>query len=323
MGNTLSSDTLPVLCTMVDVHNPKAQDMFYFCNVSSGGAATKVIGRSQTLSVEVSITTVLSFTVYECPEPVFTPETARCLGLLRVPVERLAERYSSALAVISAAATAAKFSSETNSVWQCHAMPAKLCLSVQGVSIAPAPKAAPPKAASKHSVEVAKESPLPAEPAELLPRVKYGPWRRVSTAGSIHTMFLREDEEITTTEIYIPDFFDEEFDQRYDVRWKKRELLFTPAIGLHAGKEMLFAYDEEPQHVRFRDERICWNTGGYDPDCDRFIRSCLEIVMSVSSGVQLLPKNVLLKSALVPRADHIARGLSWPMEPWLGHLQHL
>ena len=26
MGNTLSSDTLPVLCTMVDVHNPKAQD---------------------------------------------------------------------------------------------------------------------------------------------------------------------------------------------------------------------------------------------------------------------------------------------------------
>ena len=127
-------------------------------------------------------------------------------------------------------------------------------------------------------------------------------------------MFLREDEEITTTEIYIPDFFDEEFDQRYDVRWKKRELLFTPAIGLHAGKEMLFAYDEEPQHVRFRDERICWNTGGYDPDCDRFIRSCLEIVMSVSSGVQLLPKNALLKSALVPRADHIARGLSWPMD---------
>ncbi|CAE7565399.1 ANKRD50, partial [Symbiodinium natans] len=73
------------------------EDMFYFCNVSSGGAATKVIGRSQTLSVEVGITTVLSFTVYECPEPVFTPETARCLGLLRVPVERLAERYSSGI----------------------------------------------------------------------------------------------------------------------------------------------------------------------------------------------------------------------------------
>ncbi len=204
-----------------------------------------------------------------------------------------------------------------------------------------------------------------------------------------------------------------------EVRWKKRELLCTPAIGLYAGKEMLFAYDEEPQHVpwmqwtsiwileilwdglqhavkvcawnkwlnmvvyagsevgdsiawhilnqngtasivceimsaqvRFRDERICWNTGGYNPDCDRFIRSCLQIVMSMSSGVQSLPKNVLrlgrkfrikilwawipipagckclvyqlrLKSALVPRADHIARGLSWPMEPWPGHLQHL
>lgn len=95
MGNTLATDTIPVLVTMVDVHNPKAQDQFYFCNVSSGGASTKVIGRSQTLSVEVGITTVLSMTIYECPEPVFTPETARCLGVLRVPIERLAERYSS------------------------------------------------------------------------------------------------------------------------------------------------------------------------------------------------------------------------------------
>lgn len=34
--------------------------MFYFCNVGSGGAATKVIGRSQTLSVEVGITTARS-----------------------------------------------------------------------------------------------------------------------------------------------------------------------------------------------------------------------------------------------------------------------
>eukprot|EP00929_Paragymnodinium_shiwhaense_P016483 TRINITY_DN124875_c0_g1_i1.p1 TRINITY_DN124875_c0_g1~~TRINITY_DN124875_c0_g1_i1.p1 ORF type:complete len:299 (-),score=62.19 TRINITY_DN124875_c0_g1_i1:72-968(-) len=97
MGNTLATDTIPVLVTMVDVHNPKAQDMFYFCNVSSGGASTKVIGRSQTLSVEVGITTVLTMTVYECPEPVFTPETARCLGILRIPIERLAERYSSGI----------------------------------------------------------------------------------------------------------------------------------------------------------------------------------------------------------------------------------
>mmetsp|Transcript_47008 Transcript_47008/g.102295 ORF Transcript_47008/g.102295 Transcript_47008/m.102295 type:complete len:295 (-) Transcript_47008:172-1056(-) len=97
MGNTLATDTIPVLTTMVDVHNPKSQDQFYFCNVSSGGASTKVIGRSQTLSVEVGITTVLTMTVYECPEPVFTPETARCLGILRIPIERLAERYSSGI----------------------------------------------------------------------------------------------------------------------------------------------------------------------------------------------------------------------------------
>ncbi len=38
--------------------NLLVKDMFYFCNVGSGGAATKVIGRSQTLSVEVGITTV-------------------------------------------------------------------------------------------------------------------------------------------------------------------------------------------------------------------------------------------------------------------------
>jgi len=97
MGNTLATDTIPVLATMVDVHNPKAQDQFYFANISSGGASTKVVGRSQTLSVEVGITTVLTITVYECPEPVFTPEHARCLGLLRIPIERLAERYSSGI----------------------------------------------------------------------------------------------------------------------------------------------------------------------------------------------------------------------------------
>jgi len=97
MGNTLAADTIPLLVTMVDVHNPKAQDQFYFCNVGSGGASTKVIGRSQTLSVEAGITTILSIIVYECPEPVFTPETARCLGVLRVPIERLAERYSSGI----------------------------------------------------------------------------------------------------------------------------------------------------------------------------------------------------------------------------------
>jgi len=97
MGNTLATDTIPLLVTMVDVHNPKAQDQFYFCNVGTGGASTKVIGRSQTLSVEAGITTIISVIVYECPEPVFTPETARCLGILRVPIERMAERYSSGI----------------------------------------------------------------------------------------------------------------------------------------------------------------------------------------------------------------------------------
>eukprot|EP00913_Durusdinium_trenchii_P026513 g24874.t1 len=94
MGSALATDTIPVLVTMVDVHNAKAQETKWICQQ---GAATKVIGRSQTLSVEVGITTVLTLIVYECPEPVFTPETARCLGVLRIPMERLAERYSSGI----------------------------------------------------------------------------------------------------------------------------------------------------------------------------------------------------------------------------------
>jgi len=97
MGNALATDSIPVLVTLVDVHNPKSQDTFYFANISTGGAASKVVGRSQTLSAEVSISTILTLTVYECPEPMFTPEHARSLGILRVPVERLAERYSSGI----------------------------------------------------------------------------------------------------------------------------------------------------------------------------------------------------------------------------------
>jgi len=97
MGNALATDSIPVLVTLVDVHNPKSQDTFYFANISTGGAASKVVGRSQTLSAEVSISTILTMTVYECPEPMFTPEHARSLGILRVPVERLAERYSSGI----------------------------------------------------------------------------------------------------------------------------------------------------------------------------------------------------------------------------------
>merc|ERR1719395_42116 len=37
-------------------------------------------------------------TVYECPEPMFTPEHARSIGVLRVPVERLEESYQNAVA---------------------------------------------------------------------------------------------------------------------------------------------------------------------------------------------------------------------------------
>ena len=35
MGNTLATDTIPILVSMIDVHNAKAQDQFYFANVST------------------------------------------------------------------------------------------------------------------------------------------------------------------------------------------------------------------------------------------------------------------------------------------------
>ena len=43
MGNALATDSIPVLVTLVDVHNPKSQDTFYFANVATGGAASKVV----------------------------------------------------------------------------------------------------------------------------------------------------------------------------------------------------------------------------------------------------------------------------------------
>jgi len=95
MGNAMATDSVPVLVTLVDVHNPKAQDSFYFANISTGGAATKVIGRSQTLSAEVSISSIITITVYDCNEPMFNEQVARSVGVLRIPIERLAERYSS------------------------------------------------------------------------------------------------------------------------------------------------------------------------------------------------------------------------------------
>jgi len=97
MGSALSSDTIPLLVTMVDVHNVRAHDQFYFANVSTGGTSTKVIGRAQTVSVEVGLATTLTVNVYENPDYIFTPEQARCLGKIQFPIERLAERYSSGI----------------------------------------------------------------------------------------------------------------------------------------------------------------------------------------------------------------------------------
>jgi len=97
MGQGISSDTIPLLVTLVDVHNVKAQDMYYFANISTGGSATKVISRGQMLSVEVGLHTVITMAIHESPQAHFDENTARYLGLVRFPVKRLAERYSSGL----------------------------------------------------------------------------------------------------------------------------------------------------------------------------------------------------------------------------------
>ncbi|CEM07059.1 unnamed protein product [Vitrella brassicaformis CCMP3155] len=97
MGNMLTGDTIPCLVTMVDVHAPRARNAFYYVNVSTGGTSTKVIGRTQTACVECGVYTILTLDVYECPEPMFTPEIARQVGSLRIPMDRLSERYSSGI----------------------------------------------------------------------------------------------------------------------------------------------------------------------------------------------------------------------------------
>ena len=35
----------------------------------------------------------------------------------------------------------------------------------------------------------------------------------------------------------------------HQVKWRKRELRCTPAIGHYAGRELLFVYDEHPEQV--------------------------------------------------------------------------
>lgn len=39
----------------------------------------------------------------------------------------------------------------------------------------------------------------PPKAAGSKPLVHYGPWQRVSTAGGVHSMFLREDAEMSAT----------------------------------------------------------------------------------------------------------------------------
>lgn len=59
MGSAISTeDTIPVLVTLVDVHHARARDLYYFALIGSGGVQKKVVGRSQTLAVEVAMETV-------------------------------------------------------------------------------------------------------------------------------------------------------------------------------------------------------------------------------------------------------------------------
>lgn len=154
----------------------------------------------------------------------------------------------------------------------------------------------------------------PPKAAGSKPLVHYGPWQRVSTAGGVHSMFLREDAEMSATDIFVPSMWDEEYDVTHHVEWRKRELRCTPAIGFFAGQELLFVYDEHPERVTLcGEEKPC---GRCPPDrkgSENFLRCCLQIALRPRK-MSTLPTEALSKSALVPRAAHIAHGFSWPLD---------
>ena len=171
-------------------------------------------------------------------------------------------------------------------------------------------------------------SPTPAEPqapqsqARACPAQEskpVGEWLRVFCPGFAHTLLLREDADITTTEIHVSSWWDEEFDYTDSVQWQKRTLRCVPALGPYAGEEQLFEYDAHPEEVRWAGHTYpSERCGPGEPGRSRLLKSCLLLLMREAGQVGQFrqaqpaqPLNPLARAALLPGAAAIAQGLGW------------
>ena len=158
-------------------------------------------------------------------------------------------------------------------------------------------------------------SPTPelAEPRASPAQVgNFGSWFRVFTPGFAHTLFMCEDPEVTTTQIHVASFWDEEFDYTDSVRWQKRILCCTPALGPYAGKEQRFECDEHPDQVKWCGLSLsCERCGPGEEGRTRMVQSCLKLLLGQEGAQGCAAPEALARAALLPGAEGIARGLGW------------
>ena len=87
MGNTIA-----IKVVLEHVHDPTGQDGFYYVNVvhAATPVQTHLVGQHVESILEINYMSVLAMTIYQCPGPVFTPECARTIGVLHIPVQCVA-----------------------------------------------------------------------------------------------------------------------------------------------------------------------------------------------------------------------------------------
>ncbi|CAD7967585.1 unnamed protein product [Amoebophrya sp. A120] len=84
-------EAVPILITFVDVHHFETE-RYFFAEISNAAFQRRVIGRSQTLSVDVTFETELTIRVYESREQAYSdPSLVKAVGKLRIPMAKVAK----------------------------------------------------------------------------------------------------------------------------------------------------------------------------------------------------------------------------------------
>ena len=205
-----------------------------------------------------------------------------------------------------------------------------LGLCVQGVSLlkspsrqspSPAPRQERPHSRDRFSKSEPKvkdvqgiASKAPAQPTDFCCKGSQGPWIQVWRAGFADTIYVSEDTEETVTEVFVPDFWDDEWDRTDQVKWRRRALRCTPALGHCAGTEVIFVYDEHPEKVMCDGSELrCERCGPDASGRELFVQLCLDAAMTkFVSRRDKLSREALSRATLLPGADQI-RALAPPL----------